>query len=187
LFLGSCFEGESIVLFFSAMAYKGYFSFPAVLAIAFTATLLADQTLFYAGRHFGPKLLNRKPEWQERVDKIFRLLHQYNIWFILSFRFIYGIRTLSPLVIGASGFNRKRFAILNFIAAAIWAALSCTTGYLIGYFFGDALEALIEKAIKYQKIFILSLIGLIVLVILARKGWQHYQCKKTDKKTIDKG
>ena len=151
------------------MSYKGYLSFPLVLLISFVGTLTADQTLFYVGRHYGPGLLKRKPQWQERVDKIFTLLHRHNFMFILTFRFIYGIRTLSPLVIGASGVSVKRFTVLNLIAAVLWTLISCTGGYALGYFFGDAIEDLIDKVIGYQKILIISVIIIVILAILIRR------------------
>ncbi len=152
-----------------------------VLLIAFTGTLTADQTLFYIGRRYGPDLLKRKPHWNDKVERIFKLLHKHNLGFILTFRFIYGIRTLSPLVIGASGFDNKRFAVLNLIAAVIWTILSCSTGYFLGYFFGDTLEDLINKAMRYQKLIVFTLIGVFTITFLIKKWWDTRQNKKTDK------
>ena len=141
-----------------------------MLIVAFSGTLLADQTLFYIGRYYGPGLLERKPQWRNRVDKIFNLLHRYNTGFILSFRFIYGIRILSPVVIGASGIAIKRFTILNFIAAIIWTLISCTGGYILGYLFGDMLEVFIEKALHYQKIFLIGIAGLVGIIYIVKKS-----------------
>lgn len=152
-----------------------------MLAVAFTGTLTADQTLFYIGRRYGPDLLKKKPQWNDKVERIFKLLHKHNLGFILTFRFIYGIRTLSPLVIGASGFDNKRFAILNLIAAVIWTLLSCSAGYLIGYYFADALEELINRALGYQKIIVFTFIGVFILAYSARKWWEGRHNKKTDK------
>jgi membrane protein DedA with SNARE-associated domain len=185
LFLGSCVEGESVVLFFSALSYKGYLSFPVVLAVAFSGTLFADQTLYYVGRYYGPRLLEQNPQWQPKVEKIFRLLHKYNIGFILSFRFIYGIRTLSPLVIGASGISIKRFTLLNLLAAVIWTLLSCTAGYLLGYLFVDALEEFIKRLIHYQKIIVLGLIGIVGGVLFFRKWLHNRHLEKKSPKSDD--
>lgn len=188
MFLGACIEGESIVLFFSALSYKGYLDFPAVLAVAFTGTLLADQSLYYIGRYYGPKLLERKPHWKPKIERIFALLHRHELLFILSFRFVYGIRTLSPLVIGASGISAKRFSILNLTAATLWTLISCTTGYYLGYFFADAIEEFVEKVIQYQKIFILTIIVLIGVVVIVKKGWHKWQQAKgnNNNEKIDK-
>lgn len=171
LFLGSLVEGESVVLTAGILAYKGFLSLPAIIAISFTATLFADQALFFIGRLYGPGILERKPKLQEKSQRVFELLHKYNIWFILTFRFIYGIRTVSPLIIGTAGIPVKRFVILNFIAAVIWSVLSCLAGYALGYFFADDLENMMEAAIKYQKITIGTIVGLLVIAILIRRWY----------------
>ncbi len=180
LLLGSFVEGESVVLTAGFFAYKGYLSLPLIMFIAFAGSLCADQLLFFLGRIYGPALLQRKPNLKEKADKAFSLLHRYNLWFILGFRFIYGIRTVSPFVIGASGIAVKRFAILNLIAAAIWSVLSCSAGYLLGYFFADEIEYAIDQAIKFQKITISS----IILIIAATATFFYFKRKK-EKKNID--
>lgn len=166
LFLGACVEGESIVLTASFLAYTGYLSLPWVMGIAFTATLTADQSLFYIGRFYGPGILNKRPKLKEKAEKVFRLLHKYKILFILGFRFVYGIRTASPLIIGTSGLSPKIFTIWNVIAAVIWTVISCYGGYTLGYFFADDLEALIETFGTYQKQALLLIGGLLALIAL---------------------
>lgn len=180
LLLGSFVEGESVVLTAGFFAYKGYLSLPVIILIAFLGSLCADQLLFFLGRIYGPGLLQRKPKLKEKADKAFLMLHRYHIWFILGFRFVYGIRTVSPFVIGASGIDVKRFAILNFIAAAIWSVLSCFAGYLLGYFFADEIEYAIDQAIKFQKYTITG----ILLLILSVAAYFFYKRKK-EKKSID--
>ena len=157
LFLGSCVEGESIVLTAGFLAYTGFLELKWVMVIAFFSTLLADQALFFVGHYRGRKILARHPEWQEKTRKIFTLLHKHNVLFILGFRFIYGIRTLSPLVIGAAGVSIERFIVLNLIAAVIWTVISCTGGYLLGYFFADKIEQMIVQVNHYQKVVVLGI------------------------------
>lgn len=175
LLLGSFVEGESVVLTAGFLSYKQFLSFPIVVLIAFCGSVTADQLLFFAGRFYGPSLLKKKPSWQAKTEKVFALLHRYNVWFIVGFRFVYGIRTISPFVIGASGIDIKRFAILNVIAGIIWAVLSVGAGYLIGYFFSDTIDLIIEKFIQYQKIGITT----IILTIVAVVCWKRYRKNKS--------
>ncbi|KAB2832674.1 MAG: DedA family protein, partial [Caedimonadaceae bacterium] len=156
LLIGSFVEGETVVLTAGFLSYKGYLSLPWIIVISFLGSLIADQLLFYVGRYYGPGLIERKPALKEKSKRIFDLLHRYNVGFILSFRFIYGIRVASPLVIGASGISIKRFTILNLIAAVIWATISCFAGYMIGYWFADAVDAIIAKVIKFEKMLIIG-------------------------------
>ncbi len=180
LLLGSFVEGESVVLTAGFFSFKGYLSFPLIILISFSGSLFADQLLFFLGRIYGPGLLERKPALRDKAHKAFALLHRYHIWFILGFRFIYGIRTVSPFVIGASGIPVKRFAILNVIAAAIWAVLSCGAGYLLGYFFADEIEYAISQAIKFQKYTVSG-----ILILLGSIGVYLYFRRKKQKKDID--
>lgn len=150
--IGSFVEGESVILTASALAYKyEQISLTTLMAVAFTGSLCADQLLFFVGRKYGPRLIETRPSLKEASTKVFYHLHKHSTLFILSFRFIYGIRTASPLIIGAAGVRIKRFAILNFIAAAIWSILSCSVGYMIGYFFADSIEDFIVSLGEYQK------------------------------------
>lgn len=180
LLFGSFIEGESVVLTVSFLAYKGYFNIYLVTLIAFIGTLAADQTMFFVGRAYGPGLLERKPKLKERSKKIFDLLHRHQIIFILTFRFIYGIRNASPIVIGAAGIPVRRFIMLNVISAAVWAVISCGGGYLLGYYFSDEIDYVIQQAIKFQHITIGAIIGVVATFILLRM-WRKKRARKLRK------
>lgn len=165
VFLGSLVEGESIIFMAGWMAQKGYLSLPKIIVIAFMGTLVADQSLYFIGHFFGHKVLDKFPSLKPRTDKAFRLLKRYNILFIMSFRFIYGIRTISPLVIGASGIGVKKFVILNIIAALVWSLSSCLAAY---YFAGF----LIDKFHLIPKI----ILG--IAIIGGLLGYAYYKWRK---------
>lgn len=168
VFLGSLVEGESVILTAGALAYQGYLSLWGIMAVAFMGTLIADQALFQVGRLYGQQILNRWPSLKKRSEKAFRLLHRYNTLYILSFRFIYGIRVVSPLIIGMSGVGTKRFSVLNVIAAGIWSVLSCLAGYMIGKFGVELWHAV--KAGGLQAL-------LILLIVVAVMGLSFFFCR----------
>ncbi|MBN9565655.1 MAG: DedA family protein [Alphaproteobacteria bacterium] len=132
VFLGSLIEGESVILTAGVLAQQGYLSLWGIIVVSFMGTLLADQFLFHIGRLHGNKLLAKWPSLEAKANRALNLLHKYNTLYILSFRFIYGIRVISPVIIGMSGVSIKRFSILNVIAAAVWSVLSCIAGYALG-------------------------------------------------------
>jgi len=138
--LGSMVEGESVILTAGFLAHEGYLSLYKIIMISFAGSVFADQALYYVGRYYGEPILNRYPKLRARSDRAFRLLRRYGTVYILSFRFIYGIRTLSPIVIGVAGITPLRYAVLNVIAAAIWAVLSCCAGYYLAHFLMDYLK-----------------------------------------------
>jgi membrane protein DedA with SNARE-associated domain len=169
VFLGAIVEGETVILTASALSALGYLNFYKVMAITFCTTVVVDQLLFLVGRRYGPGFFERFPKFRPRADRAFKLLHRFDKWFILVFRFIYGIRVISPIVIGAAHVEHKRFAPLNILSAFIWTTISCYSGYAMG----DVLESLLKNIEKAEHYFLIA-----ISVIAALAGiywlWKRY-------------
>lgn len=142
VFLGSLVEGESVIFVAGFLAHEGYLSLTNIIIVSFVGTLFADQVLYHIGRHYGNHLLDKFPSFRPKADRAFKLLRKYDSIYILSFRFIYGIRIISPLIIGSSGVEFKRFTILNLIAALIWSVGSCVAAYYFAHLIMDKLHFL---------------------------------------------
>jgi membrane protein DedA with SNARE-associated domain len=155
ILLGTFLEGETILILGGFAAYQGYFKLPWVILIAFLGTLSGDQLSFYIGRKYGSKVLASRPAWQVRANRVRRLLERFQDYLILIFRFLYGLRTLTPFVLGLSRVPRGRFLLLNTVGAVVWAMAVGTGGYL----FGHALEALIGDLKRFEA----EILGLVVL------------------------
>lgn len=127
-------EGETIVIIAGAIASEGRFRVNVeLLALsAFTGSFFGDQLYYYIGRRYGTPLLERWHHVGRKIDWAFKLVKTHPNIFILSFRFIYGIRNISPFVIGIAGVPRLKYLVLNFIAAMIWAHSFAWGGYFIG-------------------------------------------------------
>lgn len=127
-------EGETVVLITGALASEGryHISVEMLALAAFMGSFLGDQMYYYIGRRYGTPLLARWPTLTTKIDWAFRLVREHETLFILSFRFIYGVRNVSPFVIGMSGVSRLKYFVLNFIAAMVWAHTFAWGGYLLG-------------------------------------------------------
>ncbi|MDA8232139.1 MAG: DedA family protein [Magnetospirillum sp.] len=125
-------EGETIVILCGAAARDLAINVELLALFAFAGSFLGDQLYYYIGRKYGSPLLIRWPTLGRKIDWAFRLVKDHPTLFILSFRFIYGIRNIAPFVIGISEVPRLRYFILNFIAAQIWAHSFAWGGYLLG-------------------------------------------------------
>ena len=89
-------------------------------------------------------------------DKALRLVRKHpDIW-VLSFRFVYGLRTVMPVAIGLSGYPPARYLLLNGIGAAVWAAALGSAAY----HFGAVLEGLLGNVKKYE----LWVLGALILL-----------------------
>ena len=132
ILVGTFLEGETIVIFAGVFASQGMMSLPMVFGFALFGTFFGDQVYFSIGKRWGSRLLYSHPTLKRKTRSVFRLLKKYETGFILSFRFIYGLRNVSPFVIGMNGIRWARFAVLNFIAAFVWATIFAGGGYLLG-------------------------------------------------------
>jgi membrane protein DedA with SNARE-associated domain len=155
--VGTLVEGETIAAIAGFLAHRGYLDFPWVVIMAFVGTFISDQGLFYIGRVKGTAQLEKRPEWKAKADRVLALLNRYQNWLILGFRFLYGLRTVTPLMIGLSRVGRLRYLVLNGIGALVWA-ISIVS---LGYFMGHAAELVLGRMEKYEGwiIAFLALIG----------------------------
>ena len=162
--LGVFFEGETIVLVAGAMAHRGLLSLPAVVAAAFAGSLLGDQLWFHLGHRYGRRFVARRAAWQSRSARAEALLARFGTAFVIAFRFVYGFRTITPVVLGSTGYAAARFAILNAIGAALWA----TTFSLTGYAFGVGLVHVLGRATRLEEAILATVAVGVLLWIVSR-------------------
>lgn len=164
VFIGTFLEGETILVVAGFAAYEAYLDLPWVIVTAFFGSLFGDQLYFFIGRYKGRSLLKRYRSWEPRVNRFRKMMDRHDTWFILVFRFLYGLRTVAPFAIGLSNVSLKKFIFLNILSAAIWAI---TLG-VSGYFFGQVMEAVLDDIKKYE-LLIMGGIFLIAAVIFIVK------------------
>lgn len=157
-------EGETFVIFAGAAAHQGLLHLPWLVVAAWLGSFAGDQFYFFIGRKWGIKLLARFPRYRAPVDTALGFLRTHNVWFILSFRFIYGIRNVSSFAIGMSGLAWRRFLILNFLAAGVWAVTFAGAGYLMGQALGAMLGDLAQEfGLAMLAIFLVVITGVLVM------------------------
>ncbi len=162
-FLWTFLEGETFVIFAGAAAQQGHLSLSWLIAAAWLGSFAGDQFYFFIGRRWGQRILARFPKHRGSVDIALGFLRRYNTWFILSFRFIYGIRNVSSFAMGTSGLSYARFLALNFLAAGMWSMTFAGAGYLLGH----AFEAVLGDLVKQ---FGLAMLGVFLFVIALVMG-----------------
>ena len=173
IMVGTFLEGETILVLGGLAAQNEYLELTWVITMAFIGTLFGDQLYYYIGRQMGSAIIEKRPQWQARAVKMYRLLHRYPILAILSFRYLYGIRMVAPFVIGASGIHPVKYLVLNVIGALIWAV---SVGYA-GYLLGDALENILDD-FKHYQLYVLGGIALIALAVWIIRIWRAKQRAK---------
>ena len=151
LFIGTFFEGETILVLAGFLAARGYLDINLVMMTAAAGGYCGDQLWYFLGRRKGRQILARKPNWEAMGEKALNHLRRHpDIW-VLSFRFVYGLRTVMPVAIGISGYPPLRFLLLNAISAVIWAVV---LGYA-AFHLGAALEHVLED-IKHYELWVIA-------------------------------
>lgn len=159
IFVGKFLEGETIVVVAGFLSHQEILNPFAVAISSFLGSFFGDQLWFYLGRRYATHRLVKRIIDRPIFDKLMSTIEKHPVKFILTFRFIYGIRTISPVALGLTDIKVRTFLVFNAIAAALWAA----TFTMAGYAFGQTVEALLGdiKAIE-QKLAIALGIALII-------------------------
>jgi membrane protein DedA with SNARE-associated domain len=108
LVIGAFLEGEAILVVAGFAVHLGYLKLQWVMLAAFIGSVAGDQFYFFLGRVRGEAFLKKRPRWQAKVQKVWKLLDRYRTLMILGFRFAYGLRTVTPFAIGLSNIRAGR-------------------------------------------------------------------------------
>ncbi|MBM3535274.1 MAG: DedA family protein [Alphaproteobacteria bacterium] len=168
-------EGETIQIIAGWAAHEELLSLWLVVLSGFAGTVAGDQLYYWIGRRWGRPLMHRFPRLEARCQPAFGFLRRYDNWFILGFRFVYGVRNVAPFACGAAGIGVIRYTTLNVIAAAIWAVSFATAGY----FFGKAIAGLIDE--YGLKLVLPTVIGLVVLGVAVTR----WRARKKVQKVVE--
>lgn len=171
--VGTFLEGETILIIAGFLAHRGYMNIYLVILAAFAGSFFGDQLYFTIGRFRGRSFLEKHPAMRVKVKRFTELMNRYKILIILSFRFLYGFRTVAPFAIGLSDISYKKFFVLNMLSAVVWAAVFGAGGFL----FGRALEIFINDVKRFEYIIIGCVVMTAVILFVAR----HLKKDKAEK------
>jgi membrane protein DedA with SNARE-associated domain len=164
LFGGAVLEGETVVAIAGYLAHRGYLSLPFVFAVAAAGACVGDQFYFYLGRRHGMSVLARFPSAQGYVRHATRLIERYQVWAIFFIRFMYGVRTVGPMVFGMSQVSWRLYVMLNLASSLIWASAIAGAGYL----FGQVVESFLHDLKRYEWALLL------ILAAMGAATWAYH-------------
>ena len=154
---------ELVMPFAGAMAARGSFSLPVVLAINSTAALLGSGICYVIGAKGGKPFLERYGKFfllrQHDLDKTERVFARHGKWVVLIGRFLPVVRHVISVPAGIARMPLRTFFLQTFIGSTLWG------GFLIilGYELGDNWEAV---ATKFKRVD-LVIGGVIVLAVVS--------------------
>lgn len=175
VFAGCMAEGESAAILGGFFAHQHVFLVWQTWLAALLGAFAGDTFFFVLGHSFAdnPRVvrLRKRPGF----DHAYQLVRSHPNLFVLSNRYIYGMRLVGGIAAGFSGISLPHFAALNAISSAVWASLF--TG--IGYVFGLGAEQFIGRAlVHHERLLIALAIGVVIaaaafLVAHLVAGWER--------------
>jgi membrane protein DedA with SNARE-associated domain len=130
---GSMVEGQPVMLFGGFAAHRGHLQLvPWVILAGAVGNFLSMHAWFLAGRRFGRPMVERRPHWSARIEKVQGWLERYEAMLVVAIRFLFGFGSVGGVAIGMSRLSAPRFTLLNGLGALLWATTLAVAGYLLG-------------------------------------------------------
>jgi membrane protein DedA with SNARE-associated domain len=167
-------EGETIVVLAGLFSPSLGLDPKFIALCAFIGSFCSDQVMFSLGKYKGKAVLEYFPRVAKNMDKAAGLFKKYDTLLILGFRFIYGIRNITPIMLGIGHVRHKKFFFLNFIGAAVWA-LAFTYG---GLYAGRKFMALMNTVGH-------GILYVILAVIAAAVALWYFRARHSVKKAAE--
>jgi membrane-associated protein len=158
--------GETILLLASFLAYSEHdLSLPWIMVVGTIAATVGDNLGFALGHYGGRPLLARYQSFfrikQPTVEYGEHLFARYGALTIFFARFVFGMRIIAGPLAGVLRMPWKRFAIFNFMGAAVWVGAISSVGYMFGRHW-DKLEEVMDR---------FNIVVVIVVVAFAAVWW----------------
>ncbi len=182
LFFWSVLEGELGLVMAGTMIHTGHMDMLPAIFIAGLGGFIGDQIYFYIGR-YNKKLIHNYLHRHRRKFAIAHLLLKKYGWPIIFIqRYLYGLRTVIPMSIGLTRYDSRKFAVINFISAQIWAAITI----ILSYIFGKQILMIIEYGKEHWYIAIPMAIILLWGTMYTFKRIEENIIKKREERHADR-
>jgi membrane protein DedA with SNARE-associated domain len=144
-----------------------------VIVTSFVAAVCGDQLFFHLGRRHAKGLLERFPRLRDKVNVALRKIEDHQVKIALSMRFLWGLRIATPVALGLTTMDARRFLWLNLLSAAVWS----TVISLVGFGTGHVISQYFTNLHGSEKWFALALAAVAALVLWMR--WHGARLART--------
>jgi membrane-associated protein len=162
--------GDTLLLAAGIYASAEKISFPLLILWGALASTLGAMLGFYIGKRFAQKKLHTTFFTDTQIQKTEHFFGRFGTYAVLLNRFIPIVRTIAPVVAGASGMRSKDFHRSNIFGACLWVTSITGFGYVAGTVF-PGLETLVPK--------ILFSVIVLSFILLAFEYYRNRKNKNT--------
>ncbi|MCB2114805.1 MAG: VTT domain-containing protein [Rhodobacteraceae bacterium] len=164
---GTILEGDAVAFLGGVLAHRRLVPFEAAALAATAGAFIVDQVVFQIGRHVARFPRARRVLEARAARRILGWIDRRPGLMCAGFRFLYGMKTIGALAIGASSVTLARFALFDLLGCAVWAHVLTA----LGYGAGQAIERLFGRLAVHHHLGLALGLGLAALAALAL--WQH--------------
>ena len=127
--------GDSLLFVSGALAAAGNMYVHTLFMILVAASFLGDNTNYWIGRFFGPRVFSRKGSWllnPKYLERTQGFYDRHGGKTIIIARFVPIVRTFAPFVAGIGRMIVLRFVMFAFGGAVLWIGSLVYAGYFFG-------------------------------------------------------
>ncbi|MCX7991404.1 MAG: DedA family protein [Proteobacteria bacterium] len=182
--LGLPLPEDILLITLGYLVFNGYGSIYTALVLGYLGIMLGDSIIFFVGRKYGLQIVkNRffsKVFTKERLRRAKRFTLDHGKKTLFLARFLPGLRTAVFFSCATLKVRFRTFFIIDSLAAL----LSAPIFVLLGYYFGDKIETLIDYVKRVDRVVIIILLFIIAFVIVTKR---LYNRKKSDSSASQDG
>ena len=167
IFVGTFFLGETVILAGIVLAAAHVLPVPALFVLSLLGTLSSDLVWFL----FGHRLVALARHWERLRSRyesamaaVERAEHGRGFYYLLFFKFVYGIRIVTIIYTSLRRITLRRFVVLDALGSAAYLAVLIGVGLMLCHGATELAPAM--QPIRYL------LAAPVVLFILSRMGTQ---------------
>lgn len=161
-----------ILVITGALLDTSAYSAFTLLCVAVFAALLADFGWYLAGQRYGRRMLSMLCRISLSPDSCVKQTEAiYLRWgppSLMVAKFIPGFASIASVLAGTVGTRKRSFLLFDIIGATLWAG----SAIFLGSLFSTAIDELLTVLISLGSLGLL-LLGIALLVFIARKWWQR--------------
>jgi membrane protein DedA with SNARE-associated domain len=167
IFIGTFFEGETILVLGGLLANQGYLHFWLVVGTGFSASYIGHLVFYYLGKRCSVWILEKLPALKIKIEQAEYIIRRYETMSLFFTQYVFGIRLASALSFGILDMKTAKFLSLQFISCLVWATLFASLGYWVG----SSLDNLIKNI---ERAFLVILFLGIALAFAGRKFFDYW-------------
>lgn len=170
--LGVPIPEEGPIVAAGVLAHEAVIRWWIALPVCFLGALSGDILLYWAGHHWGERILEwrvvRRVLTKAREEYLLSAYRRHGIKIVFTARHVMGLRAAAFLTAGISGIPFTKFVLVDAVAALVGVPVS----FGVAFIFADQVEQLLADAHRIERWIVLyALVG--VAAWLAWLAWRQ--------------